>query len=204
MAGVNGAGKSSIMGSMLLQQGISYFNPDEAAQRIRLANASMTRNDANSAAWHEGKRLLQRAIAEQLDFTFETTLGGNTIPDLLEKALQSGIEVRVWYAGLNSPELHIARVRARVEQGGHPIPEPMIRQRYHRSRVNLIRLVPHLTELMVYDNSKEADPWAGLAPEPLLVLHMKRGSIVRTCDLPAAPTWTKPILMAAFRCVPKQ
>jgi predicted ABC-type ATPase len=69
--------------------------------------------------------------------------------------------VRVWYVGLSSPELHIARVRARVAKGGHDIPEPRIRERYDASRLNLIRLLPRLSELWVYDNSVEADPDAG-------------------------------------------
>ena len=102
----------------------------------------------------------------------------STITGLLERAAARGIEVRVWYVGLSSPELHIARVRARVAKGGHDIPEPRIRERYDASRLNLIRLLPSLTELWVYDNSVEADPDAGVAPEPRLVLHLRRGTIV--------------------------
>jgi predicted ABC-type ATPase len=86
--------------------------------------------EANSRAWHQGTRLLQRAIAERLNFAFETTLGGNTIPALLSSALSAGGEVRVWYVGLSSVEQHIARVKARVEKGGHPIPEQKIRERF--------------------------------------------------------------------------
>jgi len=197
LAGTNGAGKSSIAGAMLRQQGGEYFNPDEAARRIRSANPGIAQVEANAAAWQEGRRLLERAIAERLDFAFETTLGGNTIAALLAKALVSGIEVRVWYVGLRSPELHIARVRARVAKGGHDIPEATIRDRYDRGRLNLIRLVPRLTELRVYDNSEEADPHTGAAPEPMLVLHVVRGRVVGSCDLRLTPEWAKPIVAAA-------
>src|SRR6202051_1083953 len=110
LAGTNGAGKSSIGGAMLLQQGVEYFNPDKAAVQIRSANPGITNEEANSAAWREGKRLLERAIAERLTFAFETTLGGHTITALLESALSVGVKVRIWYLGLSSPELHIARV----------------------------------------------------------------------------------------------
>ncbi|PYM25269.1 MAG: ZTL protein [Candidatus Rokuibacteriota bacterium] len=197
LAGTNGAGKSSIAGAMLRQQGGEYFNPDEAARRIRSANPGIAQVEANAAAWQQGRRLLERAIAERLDFAFETTLGGNTIAALLEKALASGIEVRVWYVGLRSPELHIARVRARVAKGGHDIPEATIRDRYDRGRLNLIRLMPRLTELRVYDNSEEADPHTGAAPEPMLVLHVVRGRVVGSCDLTRTPEWAKPIVAAA-------
>ena len=199
LAGTNGAGKSSIAGAMLLRQRVEYFNPDEAARRILAANPGISQTRANGAAWHEGKRLLERAIAERLDFVFETTLGGRTITGLLERAASLGIEVRMWYVGLSSPEHHIARVRARVAKGGHDIPESRIRERYHASRLNLIRLLPSLSELWVYDNSEEADPDAGMAPEPKLVVHVRRGAIVGPRDLSRTPDWAKAIVAAAMK-----
>jgi predicted ABC-type ATPase len=143
--------------------------------------------------------LLERAIAERRHFAIETTLGGNTITSLLERALATGLEVRIWYIGLTSPELHIARVRARVARGGHDIPEARIRARYDSGRLNVIRLLPRLTELRVYDNSAPADPHAGVAPEPLLVVHMLGGRIVRACMLEDTPAWAKPVLAAALK-----
>jgi len=55
--------------------------------------------------------------------------------------------LRIWYAGLASPELHIERVHERVRRGGHAIPEDRIRERWTTSRQNLIRLLPHATEV---------------------------------------------------------
>ena len=199
LAGTNGAGKSSIGGAALLQNRAEYFNPDDATRKIQFANPGIGRDEANGAAWKEGKRLLERAIAERCDFAFETTLGGRTISRLFQEALANGIEVRVWYAGLSSPELHIARVRARVRKGGHDVPEAKIRERYDSGRLNLIRLLPKLTALRLFDNSEEADPDAGLAPEPKLLLHMERGSIISSCDLALTPDWAKPILAKALR-----
>jgi predicted ABC-type ATPase len=199
LAGTNGAGKSSIGGAMLLAEGVLYFNPDEAAARVRVANPGISEAEAQSIAWHEGKRLLERAITERLDYAFETTLGGNTISGLLEHALSTGIEVRIWFVGLASADLHVARVRSRVSRGGHDIPEEKIRGRYARSLLNLIRLLPRLTELLVYDNSKEADPHTGAAPEPRLILHLASGKIVAMCDPAIVPDWAKPVMLAALR-----
>ena len=198
LAGTNGAGKSSLMGAMLLQEGVEYFDPDHAAQRILSANPGISQAEANSAAWHQGKRLLERAITEKLDFAFETTLGGKTIANLLDQALSQGIEVRIWYVGLEGVERHIARVRSRVAKGGHDIPEDRIRERYIQSRLNLIRLLPRLTELLVYDNSEEADPRTGAVPEPRRILRMVRGQVRETCELIRVPLWAKPILAAAL------
>jgi predicted ABC-type ATPase len=118
---LNGAGKSSIAGAMLIEESVEYFNPNEAAELIRVANPGITLEKSQSAAWDEGRRLLERAINERLDYAFETTLGGRTISALLEKPIEAGIEVRIWYVGLTNAELHIARVHARVKKGGHDI-----------------------------------------------------------------------------------
>jgi predicted ABC-type ATPase len=199
LAGTNGAGKSSLGGAMFLETGAEYFNPDEAALRFRSANPGMTREEANSAAWRQGKRLLERAISERLDFAFETTLGGDTMPRLLDRAHSEKMEVRIWYMGLASPELHIARVRSRVAAGGHDIPEAKIRERYESSRLNLVELMPKLTELRVFDNSEEGDPRRGIAPQPKLLVHMDHGKIVDSCILTTTPEWAKPILATAMR-----
>jgi predicted ABC-type ATPase len=198
LAGVNGAGKSSIGGAMFRAAGADYYNPDEAAEALMAANPGLTQIRANAAAWQQGKRLLQRAIAERLDFAFETTLGGSTIPRLLAEAASQGIEVRMWYVGLASADAHIARVRQRVRAGGHDIPEATIRRRWRHSRLNLVQLLPALTELRVYDNSAEADPATGHAPHPVLVLHVERGQIVGPSDLSSTPDWAKPIVAAAL------
>ena len=199
LAGVNGAGKSSIGGAAFRAFGGEYYNPDEAARKLMNVYPGLSQTEANSAAWREGRRLLERAIAERLDFAFETTLGGNTIPRLLAEAASQGIEISVWYAGLSSPELHVERVRSRVRRGGHDIPEQDIRRRYEHSRLNLVHLLPKLTALRVYDNSADADPAAGKMPSPVLVLHVEQGKILNRRDLSQAPAWAKPIVAAALK-----
>jgi predicted ABC-type ATPase len=198
LAGVNGAGKSSIAGAAFRDAGGNYYNPDEAARLLRDANPRLTQPEANGVAWQQGRRLLERAIAERLDFAFETTLGASTIPRLLAAAADSGSEVRIWYAGLDSVERHIERVRARVRKGGHDIPEADIRRRFDNSRLNLIHLMPKLAALRIFDNSEEADPAKGRLPVPKLVLHMERGRIVGPRDLSQTPDWAKPIVAAAM------
>lgn len=198
LAGTNGAGRSSIAGATIRARGADYFNPDEAARRIIAADPGLDPIEANSQAWLQGKRLLEKAISTRADYAFETTLGGNTIPALLERASERGFAARVWYVGLEGPELHIARVRARVAAGGHDIPEGKIRERYDQSRRNLVRLLPKLTELAVFDNSIQGDPVAGEVPSPQLVLSMHDGKILATCPVPQVPGWAKPVFVAAL------
>lgn len=191
--------RGSVAGASLRVRGGVYFNPDEAAVQIIEAEPGISSVEANSRAWLEGKRLLENAILRRAEFAFETTLGGNTIPALLQHAHDAGLDVRVWYVGLDSAEHHVARVRARVARGGHDIPAGKIRERYDRCRENLIRLFPVLTELWLFDNSEEGDPAQGIAPRPLLILHAVDGRIVDTCDPAAVPGWAKPIFVVALR-----
>ncbi|MEO7743881.1 MAG: hypothetical protein ABIR98_13160 [Usitatibacter sp.] len=195
---MNGAGKSSIGGAMVRASGCDYYNPDEAARLIIAANPRLSRPQANSLAWDKGRDLLERAIATRQDFTFASTLGASTIPAMLDKAADAGGRVHIWYVGLDSPERHIARVRARVKAGGHDISEADIRRRYEASRQNLVWLTPKLASLHIYDNSFEGDLVAGKAPRLKPVLHLEGGQIVGPEDLRTTPGWAKPLVARAM------
>jgi predicted ABC-type ATPase len=199
LAGTNGAGKSSVAGELLRRSGGDYLNPDEAARRLRLAQPRLTQSQANAAAWAAGVSMLDDAIRERREYFFETTLGGKTIAGRLESALDQGIEVRIWYVGLVSLELHLARVAARVARGGHDIPEADVRRRYDAGRRTLVRLLPRLTELNLFDNSADADPAEGATPMPEKILHLLGGRIVAIADPRETPEWAKPIVAAALR-----
>ena len=199
LAGTNGAGKSSIAGALVRATGGAYFNPDDAARRLRKLTPGLSAPEANARAWAVGVEQLKSAISKRSEYVFETTLGGNTITNLLLRALDAGLEVRIWYAGLSGPELHIARVAARVAKGGHDIPKADIRRRYVDGQRNLIRLIPRLTELQIYDNSADADPSTGARPKPVLVLHMREGKIHGPRDLRTTPEWAKALVAAALK-----
>lgn len=199
LAGVNGAGKSSVGGHALHRAGIAWFNPDTFARSLVEATGS-PQEDANAAAWQEGVRRLDEAIALGHDHAFETTLGGNTIVAKLREASASH-DLQMWYCGLDSPEHHIARVRLRVSGGGHDIPEAKIRERWHSSLANLIGLMPRLSRLQLYDNSRDATPGTPI-PDPRLLLQLARDRILWPTDagaLQQTPDWAKPILEAALQ-----
>jgi predicted ABC-type ATPase len=204
LAGVNGAGKSSVGGAHLQQNGGDFYNPDTVARAARGASRSFTAQEANAYAWQRGKELLETAIANRTTFNIETTLGGATITKLLIEAAGKGATLNIWYAGLASVDLHIRRVNSRVKKGGHSIPEADIRRRWIGSHLNLIKLLPHVTNLRVYDNSAEKDPDKGQAPEPKLVLSVTN----REIDFPGpgevkdTPEWAKPVVVAAFKVFP--
>lgn len=198
LAGVNGAGKSSIGGLMLRRAGLTWFNPDAFAREL-MEVTGWDQETANGEAWREGVRRLDEAIAQGLNYAFETTLGGQTIARKVLEATRTH-EVQVWLCGLASPEQHIARVQLRVAHGGHPIPEAKIRERYPKALSNLIDLMPHLARLRVYDNSVDALPGEAV-PDPVLVLAIDGRQLRWPQDVAgckATPEWAKPLVEAAL------
>lgn len=199
LAGVNGAGKSSLGGRALAQSGLTWFNPDAYAREWSVLTGCPLA-EANGIAWQEGVRRLDKAIAQGHDHAFETTLGGNSIAARLRAATVTH-DVAMWFCGLDSPERHIERVRLRVAGGGHDIPSAKIHERYVSSLSNLIALLPHLSQLQVYDNSVDAKPGAPV-PDPRLLLQMEGQSITWPTDIDGfrtVPDWAKPVMEAALQ-----
>ncbi|MGO4391700.1 hypothetical protein AB4Z46_10140 [Variovorax sp. M-6] len=200
LAGVNGAGKSSVGGALLAEHGLAWYNPDSHAREL-VAQLGLDVEDANGRAWEYGRARLAAALAERRNHAFETTLGASTIPELLAKASRTHDVVMI-FCGLASAEMHLRRVRARVASGGHDIPVAKIRERWISSRLNLIRLMPLLARLQVFDNSAEAAPGEEI-PDPVLLLEMVGGRLVfpaadDTAALEATPEWARPIVQAAI------
>ncbi|WP_313148215.1 AAA family ATPase [Stenotrophomonas sp.] len=201
LAGVNGAGKSSVGGHVLREAGLDWFNPDAFARGLRELSG-LSQAEANAQAWQEGVNRIRDALDQGRNHAFETTLGGNSIAALLHEASHSH-DVLMWFCGLSSPEQHIARVQARVRSGGHPINEADIRRRWPLAQQNLVRLMPLLAQLQVYDNSADAAPGEAV-PDPQLLLQMEDGQVLYPepddlVQLAATPAWATPLLEAALR-----
>jgi len=89
----NGAGKCTIVQPFVQANGGYYFNPDEYTRG--LVATGMPLQDANAAAWNYGFKQLQAAIDDGKRYSFETILGGNTMPAELMRALAMGCEVDI-------------------------------------------------------------------------------------------------------------
>ena len=200
LAGVNGAGKSSIGGHLLTRAGLAWFNPDAFA-REWLATGMTDQTEANAVAWNEGMRRLDEAIAEERSHALETTLGGASMTARLREASRTH-DVLIWFCGLATPELHLRRVRKRVAAGGHDIPEAKIRERWTASIAHLIALLPHLAEVRLFDNSASAAP-GEVVPDPLPVAVFREGKLIWPLSddleqLARTPDWAKPVLEAGL------
>lgn len=196
LAGVNGAGKSSIGGQILREAGLNWFNPDDWSRALQAAGHARTTADA--AAWTEGQRRLQLALNAGKHYAFETTLGGRSVTRTLVEATQTH-DVLIWYVGLASVDLHIERVRLRVAHGGHSIPEATIRTRFISSMANLARLAPRVYAVQVYDNSRTVPAGESLqAPRQIALIGKGRLRLPPIAHLHEVPDWARPVVAAVL------
>lgn len=157
LGGPNGAGKSTSARELLNETlGISTFvNADVIAQGL----AGFA---PESIAVEAGRIMLlrlQELAADRRDFAFETTLAARSYQKWLATQQAAGYRVELHFFWLATPELAIARVAHRVQNGGHSIPDETIRRRYFRGVWNLIHLyIPFVDEWSVYDNSASGQP----------------------------------------------
>ena len=97
---------------------------------------------------------MRNLLGRKVDFGIETTLATRSLLKMIKEAKAKGYYVTILYLWLNSPELAVARVKARVEAGGHNIKEETIRRRYHVGLHYFFRdFMPLCDRWILYDNS---------------------------------------------------
>jgi predicted ABC-type ATPase len=152
IAGCNGAGKTTASYTVLpeILECEEFINADEIARGLSPFNPE-------KAAIEAGRIMLKKIndfIKKNYDFAFETTLASKSYLKTIDKAKENGYEVTLLFFWLDSVELAIERVRTRVAEGGHNIPEKVIRRRYFSGIINLFELyIPFCDYWMITDNS---------------------------------------------------
>ena len=154
IAGPNGAGKTTFareflpneagcpqfLNADLIAAGLAPFAPESAAlpaARLMLAE-------------------LERHFRAGQSFAFETTLSGRAYLRHIARWRGAGYRVELIFLRLASAQEALARVAQRVKQGGHHIPEAVIRRRFAAGLDNLSRhYAPAVDAWALYDNSGE-------------------------------------------------
>jgi predicted ABC-type ATPase len=153
LAGPNGAGKSTSAPSILkdtlgvdefvnadvIARGLSGFEPERAAMaagRIMLAR-------------------LRELARQRRSFAFETTLASRSFAPWLADLIRTGYQFHLVFLWLPNADMAVARVAARVREGGHNVPEDTIRRRYDSGLRNFFQLYqPMATTWKLCDNSE--------------------------------------------------
>ena len=127
-----------------------FVNADEIAR-------GLSPFQADKAAIDAGRLMLMRIkelIKLKSDFAFETTLSTKSYVNTIKNARENDYSVTLVYFWLNSPDLAIERVYARVQAGGHNIPLEVIKRRFVSGLKNLLNLyIPICDYWIIIDNS---------------------------------------------------
>jgi predicted ABC-type ATPase len=151
VAGSNGCGKSTLTSTARDKfQQTPVLDPDAIAKSLQAMRDSTY---SNLEAGKKVLRLAEELICKGQTFTVETTLSGSTYLKMAKRAKTAGFNLMVVFVGTSSVEINIERIRARVEKGGHDVPEEDQRRRFPKTLANMKRLLPQADLAVVLDNS---------------------------------------------------
>lgn len=165
IAGPNGAGKTTFAREFLPQEAgcLTFINADLIAQGIAPFRPE--------AAARRAGRIMLEMIADCVRrgerFAIETTLAGRGYAQMIPAWKLAGYRVTIFFLELPSAELAMERVAMRVRQGGHDIPKPVIRRRFHAGRKNFLTLYKPLADAWRhYDNAGEEPALIASSDDP--------------------------------------
>ena len=150
IAGPNGAGKTTLARELLPNEANTptFINAD-------LIAAGLDPLQPERAAFRAGRMMLEMidaCVQRGESFAFETTLSGRSYARMIPRWQELGYWVTLIFLRVSSPEVTIERVRQRVIEGGHHVPEDVIRRRFHSGLENFQNLYRNLVnEAIIYD-----------------------------------------------------
>lgn len=151
IAGANGCGKSTLTSRSSFIYKIPLLDPDAISKALQPTIPGVS---AVAAA----RRVLASAgehIEKRESFAVETTLSGKGYLRMMAEARTRAFEVVLIYIGTTSVEINLARIKTRVLQGGHDVPEEDVRRRYKRTFQNLPIATKRADHTILFDNSTD-------------------------------------------------
>jgi predicted ABC-type ATPase len=125
-------------------------------------------------------------LENNLSFTYETVMSHKSKMDFMQKAIESGYRVYLYFIATEDPEINLNRVNVRVAQNGHSVAPEIIKSRYFRSLENLKTAVKKTNRAYIFDNSGSA---------ALLIAEITNGVDVSIFDTAKVPSWVAKYLL---------
>jgi len=175
VAGVNGAGKSSLTG-VLRTEMTNLGKIVDVDKMIVRCGGNVIEGGKKSI------ELIDECLEKEICFTQETTLSGHRILNTVKKAIEKGYYIRLYYVGLNSVEESLVRIENRVKKGGHNIPDSDVKRRFNKRFEDLVTILQYCDEATFYDNENGF----------VAVAEYKNGEIFQIGNL--KPEWLNELL----------
>ncbi|QTA79459.1 p-loop domain-containing protein [Desulfonema limicola] len=155
IAGPNGAGKTTFANEFLPKEAgcFQFVNAD-------LIAAGLSPFQPEKAAVKAGRIMISQIdeyINHEISFAFETTLSGKRYARLIPGWSDKGWYIKLIFLKLSSPEMAVFRVKKRISQGGHGIPEKIIQRRYAAGLENFENLYKPIVDKWILYNSSYHD-----------------------------------------------
>lgn len=166
VAGPNGSGKSTIAAQGFLDRLFRtpedpapvWINPDDILRALAPAHPEKSKDELALMAAQRADQMIEEAIERGVSVIRETVLSTDRLMDSVHRARAKGYRFALLFVLLRDPSFNVARVAARVRQGGHDVPEAKIRRRWLGALAMLPGYAALADILMIYDNSAVADP----------------------------------------------
>lgn len=164
VAGPNGSGKSSFYNLTNIEGwggSVWIINPDLLTAKI-IESEELALDAANLAAVQRIETWLDSSIEAYQTIGVETVLSSDKYRRLILQAQSRGFEVRMIYALLDSVDKQLERIRIRVSEGGHNVPEDKVRDRRTRSFQQFAWFAQRADRCFIFDNSDAVPDLVGV------------------------------------------
>lgn len=181
IVGPNGAGKTTLYQNEIADAhpGAEFVNADELSKQ-HYGHAALTLDESRM-----GQKLAEdrrrQLMADKKDLVTESTFSHPSKIELIRDAKAAGYAVNLYHVNVRNADLSVKRVEQRVTEGGHPVPEDKIRERYDRNQALIREAVQLADRAYVYDNSKYNSPHT-------LAITLRHGKVI---DANNVPTWAR-------------
>ena len=145
IGGVNGTGKSSLTG-------VLKKTDKNLGRIIDVDKINIQYNNDIIEGGKAAIKLIDECIEKGVCFTQETTLSGHKTLKTIQKAIQYGYFIRLYYVGLDTLDESIKRIKNRVAKGGHNIPNESVIKRFNSRFEDITTVLPYCNEAVFYDN----------------------------------------------------
>ena len=168
IAGPNGVGKTTFADKYLPDEAkqLEFVNADLIARGLSPYDPDVVAMDAGRIAIGRIRQL----VADKIGFAWETTMSGRSAAGWLREAKAAGFTLKCYFIWVRQPEITLTRIRQRVVEGGHNIPEAVSRRRFFKTIENFFQIYrPVFDAWKLYEND---------LPEPRLLAVEKQGRFV--------------------------